>query len=387
MVEFCDASDRAYAAIVYLRTFDRNHGIESYFVAPKTKVAPKNEFKLMIPKLELQAAELLSRLSEKVSGILKVNSVFALSDSTIVLAWLKEDINRWSVFVQNRLRKIGKIIPSDRWSYVNTKQNPADLATRGIKVRDLINNRLWFYGPDFLSTKVDFQVMSNSDSVLSRDLPEQRGLTLAVSVKCNPLIDAISKQSNFCRLVNTFEFVVWFIRNCFPRMISRKPTINDLLNGTNVRQASLSCIIRIVQFQFYEREILAIRGSKSLTKGSSLYNLDPFVDKTGILRNFSRSQNASLSYEYRNLIILPAKCHFVEIFVKYLHMRYYHASAMFVVNFVRSSYLVQGGLMNVIKRVVHNCVTCKTLFRKNVSTENGAITACSSSNRPPIQQN
>lgn len=51
-IGFCDASAKAYAAVIYLRSINVNGEVDSYIVAAKTKVAPKNEFKLTIPKLE-----------------------------------------------------------------------------------------------------------------------------------------------------------------------------------------------------------------------------------------------------------------------------------------------------------------------------------------------
>ena len=56
---FCDASCRAYAAVVYLRIETLN-GIHVRFVAAKTHVAPISG--QTIPRLELLAALLLARL-------------------------------------------------------------------------------------------------------------------------------------------------------------------------------------------------------------------------------------------------------------------------------------------------------------------------------------
>lgn len=94
IIDFCDASERTHAAVVYLCTFDHRGNIDSYLISAKTKVALKNEFKVAIPKLKLQAAELLYRLLQKMSTMLSVSDMFAFSDSTTVLAWLNSDISR-----------------------------------------------------------------------------------------------------------------------------------------------------------------------------------------------------------------------------------------------------------------------------------------------------
>ena len=56
---FCDASQKAYAGVVYL-IIETNSGYAVKFVAAKTRVAPLQP--QTIPRLELLAAILLSRL-------------------------------------------------------------------------------------------------------------------------------------------------------------------------------------------------------------------------------------------------------------------------------------------------------------------------------------
>lgn len=55
---FCDASEQAYATVLYLRMMSADGIIEISLVESKTKVAPIK--KLTIPRLELCGAHLLS---------------------------------------------------------------------------------------------------------------------------------------------------------------------------------------------------------------------------------------------------------------------------------------------------------------------------------------
>ena len=38
---------------------------------------------------------------------------------------------------------------------INTKRNPADIALRGVKPAEMLPNRLWFSGPEFLTLDKD----------------------------------------------------------------------------------------------------------------------------------------------------------------------------------------------------------------------------------------
>lgn len=400
LVGFCDASEKAYCAVVYLRTVNEEGQVDSYIVAAKTKIAPKGSFKITIPKLELQAAELLSRLTEKIADSLTISKTetVAFSDSEVVLAWVKGDINRWTPFVQNRVQKITKIISKEKWGYCSTKLNPADLATRGIFTRKLIANKLWFHGPEFLrdagAVSNDSTLRVDMKNLSSGDIPEQRKTVHLVKCeegeRCRHYM--IVKFSNFNRLVRVFGYVLRFvkivrdrkikaIRFAIHQRVTRSKEIisfsseNVALNSFEY-SASLRAIIRYVQRVHYTKEIALLSSNQRLTKNSSLFNVDPFIDCDGIVRSKSRLQNADLSFETKNLIILPAKCEFLESFISHIHTHYFHATVSFIVNFVRSSYHIHGGLQNVVKKKVRDCVVCRRFSVRATGQKIGQLPFC-----------
>ncbi|GFX24883.1 integrase catalytic domain-containing protein [Trichonephila clavipes] len=80
---FCDASTKAYAAVVYLKSKQEIH-----LVSAKTRVAPIKQ--LTIPRLELCGALLLAELISVIQKALRTKPAecFLWTDSTIVLIWL-----------------------------------------------------------------------------------------------------------------------------------------------------------------------------------------------------------------------------------------------------------------------------------------------------------
>ena len=71
---FSDASEKAYSAVVYVRTMYHDHPPVVSLVASKTKVAPLKP--LTIPRLELCGETLLSKLLTSVSTALDVHMVW-----------------------------------------------------------------------------------------------------------------------------------------------------------------------------------------------------------------------------------------------------------------------------------------------------------------------
>ena len=147
---FCDASEEAYAACIYIVASTNNGITKSSLLVAKTKVAHiKSQ---SIPRLELCAALLGARLLK--STLKAINQLnlqtgiqYAWTDSTIVLSWLSREPSHWSTFVSNRVSEIqGQ--NSFGWNHVRSEDNPADPASRGIDQ----GNSLWWKGPDWLIT-------------------------------------------------------------------------------------------------------------------------------------------------------------------------------------------------------------------------------------------
>ena len=155
---FGDASKFAYGAAVYLRTVRKSGESSVQVVTAKTRLAPlKGE---TIPRLELMAALLLSRLMnltvEALKSIIQIDRIFCWLDLQIVLWWLFAVSKEFQLFVQNRVIKIRKLVTPDKWNYCPTDLNPADIASRGSKATELSDNQLWWTGPDPLKKSPEF---------------------------------------------------------------------------------------------------------------------------------------------------------------------------------------------------------------------------------------
>ena len=109
---FTDASETAYAAVVYSRMVDLQNNVSIKILASKSRVAPVKTVSL--PRLELCAALLGSKLIKTITDLLSLTAfrnytVFAWSDSTIVLQWLSQPPNKWTTFVANRFKTLFRL--------------------------------------------------------------------------------------------------------------------------------------------------------------------------------------------------------------------------------------------------------------------------------------
>lgn len=99
---FADASERAYAAVVYLRS-RRDDTFAVHLLAAKSKVARVRPVSL--PRLKLCATALLTTLARHVRDTLNLFTAprYLWSDSTVTLQWIQGHAFKWKTFVANRV--------------------------------------------------------------------------------------------------------------------------------------------------------------------------------------------------------------------------------------------------------------------------------------------
>lgn len=201
---FCDASQRAYGACVYVRTTLGPGEYRSELLCSKSRVAPIKTVSL--PRLELCAALLLARLISKIGEALNLSRVqqFLWSDSTIALSWILSSSGRWSVFVANRVGEIQRLTNSHHWHHVVSSNNFADILSRGLNPQDLAKSSMWWHGPNFLQLDND-SWPSSSFVQLKKDMPETRATTVATAVigQCivGDLLNKFSSLNKICRIM------------------------------------------------------------------------------------------------------------------------------------------------------------------------------------------
>uniref|UniRef100_A0ABD2WG66 RNase H type-1 domain-containing protein n=1 Tax=Trichogramma kaykai TaxID=54128 RepID=A0ABD2WG66_9HYME len=112
-------------------------------IVAKTKLAPTKV--QTVPRLELCAAVLLVRLARHSIDDLRFApaKVYCWSDSKVVLDWIACHPSRWPTFVANRVNEVQTKLPDAHWNHVNTMDNSADCATRGLTPLELSEYSLW----------------------------------------------------------------------------------------------------------------------------------------------------------------------------------------------------------------------------------------------------
>ena len=136
---FSDLSVQGNGQCSYLRLVDDTNKVES---APLKRIT--------IPRLELTAALCSVRISQQIHRELEyqIDEDFYWMGSRVVLGHISNESRRFHVLVSNRVEEIHNSTHRRQWRYVESEQNPADEASRGMKADELQNTR-WILGPKF----------------------------------------------------------------------------------------------------------------------------------------------------------------------------------------------------------------------------------------------
>ena len=211
---FCDASEQAFAACVYLRAINKDK-VSTQLICSKSRVAPLKQ--QTIPRLELCGATLLAKLMNIVrdSLAMNINESYYWTDSTIVLCWIQSSSSRLKIFVGNRITEIQATTETNQWRHVRTNSNPADCLSRGLKPIELKSLELWWKGPAFLYEPViNFQ--PNFDSKVE-ELSELRPVKVTLSVTAvynEEFNNYIKRFESHQRMIRVTAFILRFVRNC-----------------------------------------------------------------------------------------------------------------------------------------------------------------------------
>jgi hypothetical protein len=192
VVGFGDGAFPAYSACIYIRWETTcNHSVgetctgdfETNLLWAKARVTPLSGF--TVPRSELSGTVLLSRMGAttvkalNADSSMQPNSMVMLIDSKCTISVAEKSTASLKPFFHNRVSElienvaaIKKVCPVEDLQYVASKENPADLATRGgIKLSEIGPKSFWQCGPTFLCWRRDLWPVTRD--FVPKEVPEE----------------------------------------------------------------------------------------------------------------------------------------------------------------------------------------------------------------------
>lgn len=384
---FCDSSQQAYAASVYLVTVSSGIRFSTLLVS-KTRVAPIKH--VTIPRLELCGALLLAELLGFIMKELSLTftEIISWTDSTICLSWIKNYSRTLPTFIANRVSRIIEIIPPHQWKYVPSSENPADLASRGTTISILRNSQLWWRGPPWLTKPSEFwptqesvpptfeplnlpgsEKYPTSDTIFrqpeSDRTPVQMTLSTQVSPSASVFDSLLDRGSTWTRIKRTMAFVLRFLQNsrCTGSRLTGPLSVTEL-------QSSEQLWVKLTQGRYFEGEISRLRSNQPVISGP-LRSLQPFLEGS-ILRVGGRLRNSALPYDTKHPMILPSQSRLSVLICLHAHRQTLHGGVQLSLTYIRQRFWILNA-RKLVKGVIFRCTVCRRHNQRTLCQQMGDL--------------
>ncbi|XP_077282090.1 uncharacterized protein LOC143908342 [Temnothorax americanus] len=350
---FSDASSMAMAAAVFVRVSQGNDEYLVRLVSAKTRVAPLKL--LSIPRLELSAALLLSKLMTHIQKVLDLSDVpvHLWTDSSVTLYWITTHPSRWKDFVRNRVTAIQEMLPQGSWHFIPGKQNPADCASRGLTPEQLINHNLWWNGPSWLSEPSSLWPKAVSKLSPETDPEERPGMVSLTVSSPKPYWSLLDRYSSL-----SFLFRITALCRRVLSRLRKKPQTSLFwpLTPEEIHQ-SRNFWCKQVQHSWFANDLLIISKGDTFPRSHPMAKLTPFLDRDELIRVGGRLHYADLSMESKHPIILPRTSPLTTLIIDDAHSRTLHGGTQVTLSFIRQTYWIIGGRAP-IRSFILKCIRC-----------------------------
>lgn len=365
---FSDASSKGCGLVIYVRTINSTGQIRIVQLTAKSKVAPiKTQ---TIPRLELIAAGMLAKLMKHVRSTMEweYHPYYLWTDSMITLQWISKEPCELKQFVSSRVADIQDETDIQNWHHVISKDNPADVVSRGLMPDKIEHNELWWQGPSWLRKSQEHWPISNGAKF---DETEMRAELIVNAVhigkdplligtmdrKIIPVIECSNRLDKILLIIcYAKRFVMKFIKKWSvggDRSKKRKQKVRLVFPPDAHEKASaLKYLIILQQKESYPKEM------KGEFEGSELISLHPIIDDDGILRVGGRLKHAACAYEQKVPVIIPPKTRLSWLIMNEAHEKTHHGHIQLMMQYIRERFWIPK-LRQELRKFVNKCVTCK----------------------------
>ena len=340
---FSDASHEAYGACAYWAAGTVDLSTSRNLIASKAKINSSSA--RTIPQLELMGAMIGLDLAKSLCRALdyELEKTFFWVDAENTLQRVLRPACGLERFVARRVAVLREETNLTNWRWVGSDQNPADVLSRGTKVEKLVQDDLWWHGPDFLECNSTWPTLK---------------------VVLEPHVELEGEQE-LLRLVGIFHATapqeeVWWQKfssfsKCEGIMLRVLEFISRTAKRTPFPQTRIGAKLALFR---WEQQVNWAYELDHLQSGNPLPLRHPWnafdcqIDQ-GIVQVSTRTSSTPL-------ILLPNRSYLTRTWIRHVHeneLRHAGGHRSLLAQVREVAWVLHG--VSECKNIVWNCVSCK----------------------------
>ena len=122
-----------------------------------------------------------------------------------------------------------------------------------------------------------------------------------------------------------------------------------------------SVIMKSSQRSYFSHELKILEQKGILNKKSSIYKVDSYLDRCGLLRIGGQIQKYAINEEMKHPVLLARNSEIAVMIIRWCHEKVGHSGRGIMMNYIRSSGFLIINCNPVVKFYISKCVTCRHL--------------------------
>ena len=320
---------------------------------------------------------------------IEIDQVNYWTDSTTVLKCLSNDSKWFHTFESNHLTVIHNGSSVSDWRYINRDENPADDASKGLRLQEMSKDNRWLNGPTFLwkeegswPARIEVPPLKDSDAEVRKE-----SRIYVTTVAQDPFDSLIHHYSSWWKLKRAFAWLLRYKQFIRSKMYQKKEDAAPNAICSSDKTATRIGNLMVIELQKAEEEIVwwvqrtslpdvcrvlanMLPGSserqvkKVIQKeGSSIFKLNPKL-RNGLLSVGGTLESAPIDEDLKHPFILPSHHHVTELLILYHHSKVDHLGQESVLSSRRERFWVVKG-RSAVRHTLKKCLDCQ---RRKVPT-------------------
>ena len=232
-----------------------------------------------------------------------------------------------------------------------------------MKGNELAGKNVWLAGSEFL-TKPEGDWPEQPTIQPEKEVDEKKEVSAATSATENKDALTVLLESHFdwFKLKKIVAILKRFTQYLQAKTLQKEElkSVCTPISAEDLQQAE-HAILKYVQRHCFEKEVLCLQNKQNLTRKSSIYRLDPYMDENGLLRVGGRLRRSTIPQdESRHPLLLPYNHRITTSIIQCYHHKLGYAGRNHTLASIREMFWIIKR-NSAVRGIIGKCVKCRRL--------------------------